>query len=67
MKILKIRLNQKRERNTVQTLNWENRKKKAIQFGSGVTKALRQIARKNGFNNARDYLFEKYEKIKEYD
>lgn len=44
-----------------------NRKKKAVQFGSRVTKAIRQIARKNGFNTARDYLFEKYEKIKDYD
>jgi asparagine synthase (glutamine-hydrolysing) len=42
-----------------------NKKKKAFQFGSGVTKALRQIARKNGFSNSRDYLVEKYERIVE--
>jgi len=42
-----------------------NKKKKAVQFGSGVTKALRQIARKKGFSNSRDYLVEKYEKIVE--
>ena len=42
-----------------------NKKKKAVQFGSGVTKAIRQIARKNGFNNSRDYLAKKYEKLVE--
>jgi len=42
-----------------------NKKKKAVQFGSGVTKAISQIARKNGFNNSRDYLAKKYEKIVE--
>ncbi len=41
-----------------------NRKKKAVQFGSGVTKAIKKIARKNGFNNSSEYLSDRYEKIR---
>ena len=39
-----------------------NKKKRAVQFGSGVTKAIKQIARKNGFKNSTEYLSERYEK-----